>query len=162
MVKVGRGWNKLFTKKTLAGLIGGVILLSLAVGLKASGLFAQVAEVWAPALVWSDKITHQQEVWLHALEWCESRGLKTAINPKDLDGTPSYYSFQFKPSTFKQFGIKYGLFSKKISDAEVKAKLDDYALQKKIVATMINDARVIWTREFPVCVRKLGRPPLAS
>ena len=111
------------------------------------------------ALRWSSNLTHAQQVWLAALEWCESSGVPAKVNPKDLDGTPSYYSFQFKPSTFKQFGIKYGLFSDSITDEEVRAKLDDYALQKKMVATMINDPSVLWGREFPACVRQLGRPP---
>lgn len=105
------------------------------------------------------ELTHQQTVWLHALEWCESRGEKEAINPKDLDGTPSYYSFQFKPSTFKQFGIKYGLLSKNISDEKLTAKLGNYSLQKEIVTRMMYDKNIIWSREFPACVKRLGVPP---
>lgn len=104
-------------------------------------------------------LTHEQEVWLHALEWCESRGIQTAINPKDLDGTPSYYSFQFKPSTFKMYGVKYGVFSRLITDEKITEKLSDYKLQKKIVSLMIGDEKVNWRREFPDCVRKLGFPP---
>ena len=100
---------------------------------------------------WSLALSHEQEVWLHALEWCESKGVKTAVNPKDLDGTPSYYSFQFKPSTFKQFGIKYGLLPKKIDDEQLRLELEDYPLQKQIVSIMINDPAVRWSREFPAC-----------
>lgn len=36
-------------------------------------------------------IDHRLETWLSALEWCESQGVGTAINPEDLDGTPSYF-----------------------------------------------------------------------
>lgn len=107
-------------------------------------------------------LTHQQNVWLHALEWCESSGIKTAVNPKDLDGTPSYYSFQFKPSTFKQYGVKYGMLSKSITDAEVEQLLGDYELQKEMVTRMMFDERVRWHREFPACVRNLGVPPKAT
>jgi hypothetical protein len=108
----------------------------------------------------SPRTTHEQEVWLHALEWCESRGLKTAVNPKDVDGTPSYYSFQFKPSTFKLYGIRYGLLSSEISEEALKEKMTDYQLQKKMVSLMFDDSRVNWRREFPDCVRGLGAPPL--
>jgi hypothetical protein len=109
--------------------------------------------------VWSADLNHEQEVWLHALEWCESGGRVTEINKKDVDGTPSYFSFQFKPSTFKAFGIKYGLFGNSIGDIEIKNKLADYNLQKKIVSFMINDTQVNWRREFPDCTRRLGFPP---
>lgn len=95
------------------------------------------------------QLSHQQEVWLHALEWCESRGVNTAINPKDKDGTPSYYAFQFKPKTFELFAEKYG----------VSGKLSDYEAQKQIVSNMIKDKSVKWEQQFPDCVRRLGRPP---
>jgi hypothetical protein len=111
------------------------------------------------ASLFDPALTHEQEVWLHALEWCESRGVKTAINPKDLDGTPSYYSFQFKPSTFKLYGVKYGIFSRLISDERITEMLSDYRLQKRIVSLMMQDEKVNWRREFPDCVRKLGFPP---
>ena len=108
------------------------------------------------------ELTHQQNVWLHALEWCESSGTKTAINEKDLDGTPSYYSFQFKPSTFKQYGIKYGLLSKRVTDETVEAKLASYELQRQMVMRMMFDRSVRWNREFPDCVRRLGPPPVVA
>lgn len=109
---------------------------------------------------WSSDLNHEQEVWLHALEWCESSGIPSKINPKDLDGTPSYHSFQFKPSTFKAFGIKYGIFDVDISDEEIESRIADYDLQKKMVSFMINDRQVRWQREFPGCVRRLGPPPI--
>lgn len=111
---------------------------------------------------YSANLNHEQEVWLHALEWCESGGRVTEINKKDVDGTPSYFSFQFKPSTFKAFGIKYGMFSHHITDEEVRTRLADYDLQKKMVSFMINDRSVRWRREFPDCSRRLGNPPLAE
>ena len=80
-----------------------------------------------------DTLTHQQKVWINALEWCESRGKKDAINPNDLDNTPSYYSFQFKPSTFKQYGEKYGVIKKDLSEEEINIVLKDHYLQREIV-----------------------------
>ena len=94
-------------------------------------------------------LNHQQGVWLGALEWCESRGIKTAINPNDNDGTASYYSFQFKPSTFAHLAQKYA----------VQGKISDYEAQKEIVKRMITDKSVNLAKQFPGCVKKLGLPP---
>lgn len=104
-------------------------------------------------------LTHEQEVWLYTLEWCESRGVKTAINPNDKDGTPSYYSFQFKPSTFLNYGAKYGIVSATTTSDELPVKLKNYELQKQIVSHMILDKSVDWHQQFPDCVRKFGLPP---
>ena len=105
-------------------------------------------------------LTHQQDIWRSALEWCESRGVKTAINPKDKDGTASYYSWQFKPSTFKAFGIKYGVLPKETTNAQIPELIKDYQLQKDIVENMILDKSTKWEQQFPDCVKnKIGRPP---
>ena len=106
------------------------------------------------------KLTHAQEVWLSALEWCESRGRTEAVNPEDLDGTPSYYSWQFKPGTFRFYGDLYGVLSGKHTDAEIMEHLKEYELQKEIVKNMINDPDVNWLQQFPDCIkRKVGMPP---
>lgn len=144
-------WRKFRGRKLFLALM---ILAATALALGAAVLYSHQA--------WSADLNHEQEVWLHALEWCESSGIPSKINKKDVDGTPSYYSFQFKPSTFKAFGIKYGLFDREITDEEVKLRLGDYELQKKVVSFMINDRKVIWRREFPDCVRRLGPPPLVK
>ena len=104
-------------------------------------------------------ITHAQDVWISALEWCESRGNITAINPKDKDNTPSYYSFQFKPSTFRLYGEQYSIVEKGKSDKQIMELLKDQVLQRKIVENMVNDKGVIWKQQFPDCVKKLGIPP---
>ena len=104
--------------------------------------------------------TYAQEVWLGALEWCESRGKTTAINAVDLDGTASYYSLQFKPGTFRGFGEVYGVIPKGLSHAEIMESIKDTSLQKDIVRGMINDPSTAWETQFPWCVKKIGRPPL--
>ena len=107
-----------------------------------------------------EKLTHAQFVWLGALEWCESRGQGVkAVNPKDKDGTPSYYWWQFKPETFKAFGEKYGLFEKGKSIAEIKELMKGYLLTVQVMVNMIPDKAVDWDNEFPGCVAKLGPPP---
>lgn len=98
-----------------------------------------------------ETLTHQQQVWVSALEWCESNGIPTALNPKDRDGTPSYGAFQFKPSTFALYAKSYGMAST--------TDYKDYDAQKSIVERMVGDPAVRWEQQFPDCVRKLGRPP---
>lgn len=107
-------------------------------------------------------LSHQQEVYLYALEWCESKGVQTAVNPKDRDGTPSYYSFQFKPGTFKWLVVKYGILNKEDVDTleKVKNNMANYELQKLIVKHMLFDSTIKWENQFPDCVnKKVGRPP---
>lgn len=104
-------------------------------------------------------LTHQQEVWLGALEWCESRGENSAINPKDKDGTPSYYNFQFKPSTLRYFGEKYGLIDKDVSQETLMELLKRYDIQRGILERMLSDETVNWRQQFPDCVSRLGLPP---
>ena len=105
-----------------------------------------------------DSLSHQQKVWLGALEWCESKGIPASVNPNDVDNTPSYYSFQFKPSTFKYYGEKYNVISTGISDKLLSEKLKDHSLQREIVANMLNDNSVNMRKQFPACVRSLGLP----
>lgn len=104
-------------------------------------------------------IAHRQEVWLYALEWCESRAVHSAINEVDLDGTASYYAFQFKPGTFRGYGEKYGVIPTGLSHAEIMELLKSYELQREIVKNMIYDDTVKWHIQFPACTRLLGLPP---
>ncbi len=98
------------------------------------------------------KLSHAQEVWLGALEWCESRGVTTAVNPKDLDNTPSYGGFQFKPSTLKYFADKYSV--------SIATSTMDYDSQKAVMIQMVlNRKEINWNQQFPWCVKKLGQPP---
>lgn len=98
------------------------------------------------------QLSHAQQVWISALEWCESRGVENAVNPKDRDGTPSYGSFQFKPSTLVYYAEIYGIATTTVMDA---------AVQRKVVEAMVLDGKHInWSQQFPDCVlHKVGRPP---
>jgi len=102
---------------------------------------------------------HQRETWISALEWCESGGNNNAVNPKDLDGTPSYYAFQFKPSTFKHFVIKYKMAPTDLEDVDYHNLMSIYEYQRNIVRRMIDDPEVRWSQQFPACTKKLGLPP---
>lgn len=90
------------------------------------------------------------ERWLGRMIQCESTGSPIAVNPKDLDGTPSYGLLQFKPSTFAMYAARY----------DIEGELMDPEAQKAIVRRMASDPRVRWEREFPDCVARLGRPPM--
>lgn len=91
------------------------------------------------ALVW----------WVHRLIMCESRGNVSALNPQDLDGTPSHGLLQFKVSTFALFAKAY----------KIEGELLDPEAQIAILLRMIDDPSVDLTKQFPACVRKLGLPP---
>ena len=107
-----------------------------------------------------EQLIHQQDVWIYALEWCESRGKYDALNPKDLDGTPSYSNFQWKPSTLLHFAKKYHLILDTVTLKSVPDLLENYELQREILRQMIQDDSVVWTKQFPDCVKyKIGYPP---
>lgn len=104
-------------------------------------------------------LTHAQEVWLSALEWCESRGNPSAINKVDRDGTPSYYSYQFKPGTFKMFGEYYGVIPTNLPTNDLMELMKRHDLQREIVRHMIKDPDTRWSQQFPACTKLLGTPP---
>ena len=115
-----------------------------------------------PTQIEEKTLTHQQMVWVHALEWCESRGNPDAINAVDLDGTPSYGSWQFKPSTLLYFGHMYGVLPSDLGESNVMDFIMNRDVQFAVLEQMILDRENIrWDRQFPWCVEKLGYPPRA-
>lgn len=117
---------------------------------------ASATKVEAP----KPQLSHQQQVWVSVLEWCESKGDVTAVNKVDRDGTPSYYSFQFKPGTFRYYGELYGVIPTGLTQVELMEKLKDYDLQNAIVTQMVLNAKTIdWRTQFPDCIKKFGLPP---
>lgn len=97
------------------------------------------------------RVEDAQELWLEDLIHCESRGNPNAVNPVDLDGTPSYGLLQFKPSTFTGYRTQYGLPDADLMDPEA---------QKETVRHMMQDPGVNWYQQFPACTRRLGLPPM--
>lgn len=116
-----------------------------------------------PQAIEEPALTHAQEVWISALEWCESRGKVDAINPKDRDNTPSYYSFQFKPETFLGYGLEYGILpaTTTIDSAAFTEAFKSWEQQRAVVAAMVlHRDEIDWEQQFPDCVkRKIGMPP---
>lgn len=97
-------------------------------------------------------LSSSQTIWLAKLMQCESGIKGGAINPNDLDNTPSYGILQFKPSTFTAAAIELKL-----------ASTTDYmnpASQVAIVTHWILQGGIEWEQQFPACVAKLGPPPV--
>lgn len=110
-----------------------------------------------------ETLDHRLETWLSALEWCESQGNGDAVNPNDLDGTPSYYWYQFKPGTFHGFGIQYGLLASTTPlEGILEREMRDYALTRDIVRHMAEDPKVNLWGQFPGCMAKIGAPSRTS
>lgn len=123
-------------------------LLALLMALSITSTAAAKTQVEKP----QDILTAVQRAWLGKLEFCESKGNPKALNKKDRDGTPSYGLLQFKPSTFRYYAKRY-----KISGT---AGYKDAATQILIVEQMIIRNDVSWKQQFPMCVKKLGKPPV--
>lgn len=92
-----------------------------------------------------------QVTWLGKLVHCESHGDTKAVNPKDVDGTPSFGILQFKPSTFAAFSRAYRIGSP--------SDYMDPVAQRAIVLRMMRDPSVDWHVQFPACVQLYGLPP---
>lgn len=136
----------------LAWLVIALIALSPTAASKTEAVALETAEVVTPS---PEEIAlhERREAWLKDLEMCESSGIPTAVNPNDLDGTPSYGAFQFKPSTFDAYVKKYGIA---VPPGE---NFMHRETQIAIIWRMMDDPAVRWHREFPDCVEKYGPPP---
>lgn len=97
------------------------------------------------------KLSPAQMIWLAKLMNCES-GLKAgAINPNDLDNTPSYGLLQFKPSTFAAAARELGL----ASTTDFMNPLSQVAIVEHWVLKGGTD----WAHQFPDCTARYGPPP---
>lgn len=104
-------------------------------------------------IVYVDKpaLTPAQIIWLAHLMDCESDIDSTAINPNDLDNTPSWGILQFKPETFSSFAVKYGITGELMHPESQVAIVTHWIL---------NPGEVRWEQQFPACVRAWGLPPV--
>ena len=85
---------------------------------------------------------------------CESGGKITAINPYDLDGTPSFGVLQFKPSTLYMFAyVKYRLLHD-IERDEIMNVIFDKDLQIQTFELMWEDPEVTFEQQFPACYKR--------
>lgn len=158
----GRAKNPQTMKKQTKAFIAALITLVLA----ALFTLKTAAREPEPEPTPEPLLTHEQTVWMHALQWCESHGNGEAINKVDKDGTPSYYWYQFKPGTFRQYGEKYLLIETGKSDEEIMELMKNYELTYSIMEHMVADPTITakqWRYSlFPGCTAKLGTPPRVS
>ncbi len=94
--------------------------------------------------------------WLKKLVYLESEG-KSNLKVLDHNGLHSFGCLQFQMSTFKEFGLKYGLISEEDALDNI---IYDCVLQKQIAKKMIQENPNNWRRWYTsVRVRGLGLPP---
>lgn len=101
--------------------------------------------------------------WIYTNAGCESHHNQNAVNPVDLDGTPSYGLHQFKFTTFKGYVKKYNLFGwQSWEEADWWNNLMAGDTQELVLRHMIADPEVNLSHEFPDCTKKYGLPPRIS
>jgi len=92
---------------------------------------------------------------LEKLAQCESNQNRYAINYLDADGTASFGLFQFKPETFREYGIKYGVIGEKADWNWIMTVIFDEKIQKKLAYEILKNepekAKTLW----PNCYRKI-------
>lgn len=101
--------------------------------------------------------------WVKKMAYCESTNNPLAVNPVDLDGTPSLGLYQFKPGTFRHYVEKYNLFGWQTWTAKSWLTAiwnGDY--QETVFRRMLTDDEVDLHHEFPWCTRRLGLPPAST
>jgi len=89
---------------------------------------------------------------------CESGGDPEALNPLDLDGTPSHGILQFKPTTLYQFAREFDILTD-IEPDEIYNVLYDPDIQIATATKMIEkygDNIAFWKQQWPDCSKKYG------
>lgn len=110
-------------------------------------------------ITWKEELNNyppKLAIVLADLAFCESGFNEKALNPNDLDNTPSYGLFQFKPSTLYFYALKYQVLSD-IEQAEIQNVIYDGSIQLKTVAKMIENRghkESFWLQQFPGCYKK--------
>jgi hypothetical protein len=88
---------------------------------------------------------------------CESSNKSLTINPKDKDGTASYSYAQWKPETFKIFGVKYGILGEKADWNYIMTIIWNREVNKYLVVKILeNEDMVIIKNLWGNCIRKIG------
>ena len=113
----------------------------------------------SPIVVFSTTSAKEQNAldsWLKKLVFFESEG-KSKIKVLDNNGLHSFGCLQFQMSTFKEFGLKYGLI---FEGDDLEKIIYDCVLQKEIARRMIEENPSNWRRWYTsVMIRGLGLPP---
>jgi len=104
-------------------------------------------------------LTTEQQVdaLIEKLAECESGKNPHAVNFKDRDGTASYGYLQFKPESFRYYGIKYGFIGENADWDYIMTIIWDKEMQVRIAKKMIDDKKVDPAKEWPICWRKITK-----
>jgi len=104
-------------------------------------------------------LTTEQQVdeLIEKLAKCESSNNPRAVNFKDRDGTASFGYLQFKPESFKYYGVKYGFIGENASWDYIMTIIWDKEMQVRIAKRMIDDKKVDPQREWPLCWKKITK-----
>lgn len=95
-----------------------------------------------------------EDIFISKLSGCESRNNPSAVNPQDLDGTPSYGRFQFKIKTWKAYVRRYDLWKwRSWEEADYWNSIYAGDMQEVVVRKMLHDSKVNMANEFPDCWR---------
>lgn len=98
------------------------------------------------------------DVWLEKLVALESMGNMRAV-VLDVNGKYSYGCLQFQKETFKEFGVKYNIFSKE-EIANLHELIFDCKLQKQLARIIIENEKDGWEHWYTSVVKRgLGDPP---
>lgn len=87
---------------------------------------------------------------------CESSNNHLAINVRDSDGTASFGAAQYKPETFREYGIKYGIIGEKSDWNWIMTLMFDAKIQKKLTYEIIKNEPQTARRLWPVCAKRAG------
>lgn len=87
---------------------------------------------------------------------CESSNNPLAINVRDSDGTASFGIGQFKPETFREYGIKYGIIGEKADWNWIMTLIFDQKVQKKLMYEIIKNEPEKARKMWPVCAKRAG------
>jgi len=101
------------------------------------------------------KIESYYEDLFKKIVQCESSGKILAINPRDKDGTASFGILQWKPETFKEYGVKYGVIGEKASWDLIMTKIFDYQTNKYLFIQIIKNEPEKIKKLWPNCSKKL-------
>jgi|GEM_PF-3177597 len=88
---------------------------------------------------------------------CESSHKELAINVKDKDGTASFSYLQWKPETFREYAIKYGVIGEKASWNWIMTIIWDYKTNKYLGIQILKNEPEKAKNLWPICWKKIKK-----
>jgi hypothetical protein len=138
-----------------------LIFLLVLVIITLSGLTKEKSRKAENTLIQLSKTENQETTYYNEMAEklieCESSNRPLTINPKDRDGTASYSYAQWKPETFKIFGVKYGILGEKADWNYIMTIIWNREINKYLVVKILeNEDMATIKRLWGNCIRKIG------